>query len=34
MLMRDHGWSPQRYEAWLARMILEGVLRIRPSDQE
>ena len=22
MLMRDHGWSPQRYEAWLARMLL------------
>ena len=27
MLMQDHGWSPQRYEAWLARMILEAVLR-------
>ncbi len=26
MLMRDYGWSPQRYEAWLARMLLEAVL--------
>ena len=34
MLMRDHGWSPQRYEAWLARMILEGVLGLRAPDRE
>ena len=34
MLMRDHGWSPQRYEAWLARMILEGVLGLRSADRE
>jgi len=27
MLMRDHGWPPERYEAWLARMILEAVIR-------
>jgi TetR/AcrR family transcriptional regulator, regulator of autoinduction and epiphytic fitness len=26
MLMRDYGWSPQRYEAWLARMILDAVI--------
>jgi AcrR family transcriptional regulator len=26
MLMTDYGWSPQRYEAWLARMLLEAVL--------
>ena len=34
MLMRDHGWSPQRYETWLARMILEGVLGLRAVDPE
>ena len=28
MLMRDHGWSPARYEAWLARMIQEAVLGV------
>jgi TetR/AcrR family transcriptional regulator of autoinduction and epiphytic fitness len=33
MLMRDHGWSPQRYEAWLARMILEAVLGATPHDR-
>lgn len=27
MLMGDFGWSPQRYEKWLARMILETVIR-------
>jgi TetR/AcrR family transcriptional regulator of autoinduction and epiphytic fitness len=32
MLMRDHGWSPERYEAWLARMILHGVLEIGPAE--
>ena len=26
MLMRDYGWSPERYEAWLARMILDAVI--------
>ncbi len=34
MLMRDHGWSPQRYETWLARMILEGVLGQRSPDPD
>lgn len=27
MLMGDYGWSPRRYEKWLARMILETVIR-------
>ena len=27
MLLRDYGWPPERYEAWLARMILEAVIR-------
>lgn len=27
MLMGDYGWSPQRYEKWLARMIQEAVIR-------
>lgn len=27
MLMGDYGWSPERYEKWLARMILEAVIR-------
>ena len=27
MLMGDHGWSPRRYERWLARMLLETVIR-------
>ena len=27
MLMGDYGWSPQRYEQWLARMILEAVIQ-------
>ena len=27
MLMRDYRWPPERYEAWLARMILEAVIR-------
>jgi AcrR family transcriptional regulator len=27
MLMRDYGWSPERFEAWLARMILETVIQ-------
>jgi TetR/AcrR family transcriptional regulator, regulator of autoinduction and epiphytic fitness len=26
MLIGDYGWSPQRYEKWLARMILQAVL--------
>ena len=26
MIMRDYGWSPERYEAWLARMILDAVI--------
>lgn len=30
MLMSDYGWSPQRYERWLARMILQAVIRDRP----
>ena len=34
MLMRDYGWSPQRYETWLARMILEGVLGLRSPDRK
>ncbi|MFC7360760.1 TetR/AcrR family transcriptional regulator [Nocardioides astragali] len=34
MLMRDYGWSPQRYETWLARMILEGVLGQRSPDRK
>jgi hypothetical protein len=25
--MGDYGWSPKRYEKWLARMILESVIR-------
>ena len=29
MLMGDHGWSPERYEAWLARMILDAVIQSR-----
>lgn len=27
MLMGDYGWSPDRYERWLARMILHTVIR-------
>jgi AcrR family transcriptional regulator len=27
MLMGDYGWSPKRYERWLARMISEAVIR-------
>lgn len=27
MLLGDYGWSPDRYEKWLARMILQSVLR-------
>jgi TetR/AcrR family transcriptional regulator, regulator of autoinduction and epiphytic fitness len=26
MLIGDYGWSPKRYEKWLARMILQAVL--------
>ena len=26
MLIGDYGWSPERYERWLARMICEAVL--------
>ena len=26
MLVRDYGWSPQRYEAWLSRMLLDAVI--------
>ena len=29
MLMGDYGWSPDRYENWLARMILQSVVRWR-----
>jgi AcrR family transcriptional regulator len=32
MLMRDHGWSPERYEAWLARMLLEAVIGPTPPE--
>jgi len=27
MLMGDYGWAPERYENWLARMILQTVIR-------
>lgn len=27
MLMGDYGWSPKRYERWLARMLLETVIQ-------
>lgn len=27
MLTGDYGWSPERYESWLARMILQTVIR-------
>jgi TetR/AcrR family transcriptional regulator of autoinduction and epiphytic fitness len=27
MLMGDYGWSPKRYEKWLARMILKAVIQ-------
>jgi hypothetical protein len=27
MLMGDYGWSPERYERWLARMLLQAVIR-------
>ena len=27
MLMGDYGWSPRRFEKWLARMLLETVIR-------
>jgi AcrR family transcriptional regulator len=27
MLMRDYGWSPERYERWLARMLLVSVIQ-------
>lgn len=27
MLMADYGWSPERYERWLTRMILDAVIR-------
>ena len=27
MLMGDYGWSPRRYERWLARMLLDAVIR-------
>jgi TetR/AcrR family transcriptional regulator of autoinduction and epiphytic fitness len=27
MLMGDYGWSAQRYEKWLARMMLQAVIR-------
>jgi AcrR family transcriptional regulator len=27
MLMGDYGWSPKRYEEWLARMLLDAVIR-------
>ncbi len=34
MLMGDYGWSPKRYEKWLARMILETVIRALLSGSE
>lgn len=34
MLMTDHGWSPEHYESWLARMLLESVLGHRSPDRE
>ncbi|HVE98492.1 MAG TPA: helix-turn-helix domain-containing protein [Mycobacteriales bacterium] len=30
MLMGDYGWSPQRYEKWLARMLLHSVITVDP----
>jgi hypothetical protein len=27
MLMVDYGWSPERYEAWLTRMLLDAVIQ-------
>lgn len=27
MLIGDYGWSPEHYEAWLARMLLQTVIR-------
>ena len=27
MLMGDYGWSPQRYERWLTRVLLDAVIR-------
>ena len=27
MLMGDYGWSPERYENWLARMLLQTVIQ-------
>jgi AcrR family transcriptional regulator len=27
MLMDDYGWSPERYEDWLAHMILRSIIR-------
>jgi len=27
MLMGDYNWSPQRYENWLARMILQTIIQ-------
>lgn len=30
MLMGDYGWTPERYEAWLARMILQTVILTPP----
>ena len=29
MLMGDYGWTPKRYENWLARMILNTVIQPR-----
>ena len=29
MLMGDYGWTPRRYEKWLARMILNTVIQQR-----
>jgi AcrR family transcriptional regulator len=29
MLMRDYGWSPERYEEWLARMLIQTVIQDR-----
>lgn len=30
MLMGDYGWTPEHYEAWLARMILQTVINTPP----
>ncbi len=32
MLIGDYGWSPERYERWLARMILPPCSRDKKRD--